>query len=466
MVRQNKEYHENFINYMSEMIKHKNYRGLARNVESNRYGWVANKKSEIGQRRLNWADEKFQALDIPRQGGCYARLMLELHPTKKKPCQICGKEMSLYYVYPNKNFINYLAEVYSYNYQEGETLFNVINNLLKSGYTLDHLKSMLIKKGELEDETLSTSLEDLLIKVERKCRFEGLRLCGPGAMSNFPDRFDGFHSYNRCCRSTEDKGRSDENLKSYTQDRRAYEYFSDGNIAAANQFMGSNYFEGQSADHIGPISLGFVHDSLYIQRMSKSENSSKRDRLYKNDIYKIIEIETKNRVPAVSWFAAIIWQSLKNNITKLKEIDLEYYSKAFKRNICSYMCILNDIISYDEGVDFVINYLIKPKLDNFNYKYSFDMDGNIVDSKERKFSDNNKDEFDRIIRISFESIKNFNSKDNRNIHPIDLNKIRDELNDFYMVMKQENQGEKTYKNLQIIMNKVQHIILEEEHLSL
>ena len=312
MVRQNKEYHENFINYMSEMIKHKNYRGLARNVESNRYGWVANKKSEIGQRRLNWADEKFQALDIPRQGGCYARLMLELHPTKKKPCQICGKEMSLYYVYPNKNFINYLAEVYSYNYQEGETLFNVINNLLKSGYTLDHLKSMLIKKGELEDETLSTSLEDLLIKVERKCRFEGLRLCGPGAMSNFPDRFDGFHSYNRCCRSTEDKGRSDENLKSYTQDRRAYEYFSDGNIAAANQFMGSNYFEGQSADHIGPISLGFVHDSLYIQRMSKSENSSKRDRLYKNDIYKIIEIETKNRVPAVSWFAAIIWQSLKS----------------------------------------------------------------------------------------------------------------------------------------------------------
>ena len=171
-------------------------------------------------------------------------------------------------------------------------------------------------------------------------------------------------------------------------------------------------------------------------------------------------------MPAVSWFAAIIWQSLKNNITKLKEIDLEYYSKAFKRNICSYMCILNDIISYDEGVDFVINYLIKPKLDNFNYKYSFDMDGNIVDSKERKFSDNNKDEFDRIIRISFESIKNFNSKDNRNIHPIDLNKIRDELNDFYMVMKQENQGEKTYKNLQIIMNKVQHIILEEEHLSL
>lgn len=466
MTREIKNYHDNFVKYMSEIIKHENYRGLARKQDSNGYGWVAGKQTEIGQERLNWANKKLQSLGEPIEAGCYARLMLQLHPTKKKPCQICGREMSLYYEYPNKKFIEYFKKKYDYDYQDGETLKEVIHNLIELGNDLKKLKWMLIQKGHLKGEACTTSLETLLEKVEIKCRLEGLKLCGPGAMSNFPDRFDGFHSYNRCCRSIEDKGRSEANLRSYTQDRRAYEYFSDGNIAAANQFMGSKYFKGQSADHIGPISLGFVHDPLYIQRMSKSENSAKRDRLYKNDISKIIDIETKTGVPAISWFAAIIWQSLKNNITKLKEIDLEYYSKAFKRNICSYMHILNNIISRDGGADFVIKYLIKPKLDNFNYKYSFDMFGHIIARKDRKFSDNNKDEIDRIIRISLESIKNFNSKDNRNVSPIDLNKIRVELNNFYLAMIQGEHGRDICEKFKLIINKVQYIILDEEHLML
>ena len=48
-------------------------------------------------------------------------------------------------------------------------------------------------------------------------------------------------------------------LKSYTKDRRAYEYWSDGNIHG-QPIYGSPFFNNISADHIGPISLGFVHD--------------------------------------------------------------------------------------------------------------------------------------------------------------------------------------------------------------
>lgn len=44
-------------------------------------------------------------------------------------------------------------------------------------------------------------------------------MLGPGAMSNAPDRLDGFHTYDRCCRPTADKGRSKENLASYSTDR-------------------------------------------------------------------------------------------------------------------------------------------------------------------------------------------------------------------------------------------------------
>ena len=209
MTREIKNYHDNFVKYMSEIIKHENYRGLARKQDSNGYGWVAGKQTEIGQERLNWANKKLQSLGEPIEAGCYARLMLQLHPTKKKPCQICGREMSLYYEYPNKKFIEYFKKKYDYDYQDGETLKEVIHNLIELGNDLKKLKWMLIQKGHLKGEACTTSLETLLEKVEIKCRLEGLKLCGPGAMSNFPDRFDGFHSYNRCCRSIEDKGRSE-----------------------------------------------------------------------------------------------------------------------------------------------------------------------------------------------------------------------------------------------------------------
>lgn len=61
---------------------------------------------------------------------------------------------------------------------------------------------------------------------------------GPGAMSNAPDRLDGFHTYNRCCRTKQDSGRSKENLKSYATDRRAFELWVDGNWVTANKAKG------------------------------------------------------------------------------------------------------------------------------------------------------------------------------------------------------------------------------------
>ena len=117
--------------------------------------------------------------------------------------------------------------------------------------------AFLILKGGLSLPT-SAQKKTIIDELEFACRKQGKKCLGPGAMSNFPDRFDGFHSYNRCCRKREDTGRWDSNMSSYSKDRRAYEFWSDGNIHAANQFMHSYFFKGTSADHIGPISLGFI----------------------------------------------------------------------------------------------------------------------------------------------------------------------------------------------------------------
>ena len=114
----------------------------------------------------------------------------------------------------------------------------------------------------------------------------------------------GFHCYNSICdcRKSKDKGRSDENMKSYSRDRRAYEMMSDGNVLLANTMMGklntvtSNCFmcgksKKMTADHIGPISLGFIHDPMNFQACCSSCNSSKNNRLTQEDIEKIKEKE-------------------------------------------------------------------------------------------------------------------------------------------------------------------------------
>ena len=54
-------------------------------------------------------------------------------------------------------------------------------------------------------------------------------------------------------------------------------------------------------------------------------------------------------------------------------------------------------------------------LDCFNYNYTFDPYGNITSKHLRHKTDASRDEFNRYIRIAFESINDYNKKDNRNI---------------------------------------------------
>jgi hypothetical protein len=91
-------------------------------------------------------------------------------------------------------------------------------------------------------------------------------------MSNAPDRLDGFHSYNLCCRGKQDTGRAADNLKTYGVDRRAFEHWCEGDWSAANALMNSvtegtcarcGAFGQLTADHVGPISLGFLHSPRF-----------------------------------------------------------------------------------------------------------------------------------------------------------------------------------------------------------
>ena len=416
MAKSNKVWHPDFIAYMNFIANHPNYSGLSIERKKDKsLAWIATKKSKTGKARIAWADKKAEELGLPKKAGVYAQVMREIHPTKVKICQTCGRPMSIYYHYLSAYAIKAIKKRFGIEFSETDHISNVWDDLLANGNTYADVATFFINYAQLKDISATASKEDIIDALEKVCRNKGKSVLSPGAMSNFPDRYDGFHTYNRCCRATQDKGRSKENLKSYTKDRRAYEYWSDGNIHAANQFMGSQFFSGTSADHVGPISLGFVHDPRYLQPMSGSDNSAKRDRLQVEDIESIIQIETRTHVYPMSWFSREIWEFIRRNYTRFPEKVPTIYRDALKQNMANFMYVLWYVMeNAKDGQAFLVNALLRPHYHCFGYSYFFNEQGDIVSRFNRHHTMRNAYEMKRYERIAIASVYDFHSKDNRN----------------------------------------------------
>lgn len=420
MSRETREWHPEFVKYMESIINHPNYQGLCiTKKKDGSWSWFGTKKTETGKKRIAWCENKARELGIKVEPGVYANVMLAIHPTKMKVCQTCGRLMSLYYHYPNANFLKSIQKEFGVEYTDIDHINDIWADLIHRGFSEQVIIDFVVSKANLSIDKNSATKESVIDALEKVCRLEGKALLGPGAMSNFPDRFDGFHTYNRCCRATQDKGRSKENLKSYTKDRRAYEYWSDGNIHAANMFMGSDYFKGISADHVGPISLGFVHDSHYLQPMLGSDNSSKRDRLQYDDIVKIIEIEARTGVYPMSWYSKIIWEHIKASFKEHPDYISIIYRDALKQNMSNFMFVLGYILdkSGEKGENILETAFLKQHYSDFDYSYQFNERGDIVNRSPRHYTERNENESVRYKRIAFESIHDYNEKGNRNLKP-------------------------------------------------
>lgn len=417
MSRETKKWHPRFIKYMNKIAKHPNYQNLKiGKKEDGTYNWIATEKSKIGKERMAWCIAKAKQLGVETKPGFRAEVMLAIHPTKWKVCQTCGKEMSLYYHYPNVIFLKSLNSAFDTDFTDCDHISDIWDELTENGVERQKIAKFLIDKGGLPLEP-SANKDDIIEALEYRCRKGEKKCLGPGAMSNFPDRYDGFHTYNRCCRATQDKGRSKENMKTYTRDRRAYEYWSDGNIHAANQFMGSSFFDSVSADHIGPISLGFVHDPRYLQPMGIGENSSKRDRLQPEDIERIIEVEQRTGIYPMSWYSKIIWEYIKTAYSSNLSKVASAYRDALKQNMANFMHILWKIADQcpDTGEEFLVRAFLKPKFEYFEYTYSFNELGEIVRQTPRHHTERSKYEKARYQRIAMEAVYEYNEKNNRNI---------------------------------------------------
>jgi hypothetical protein len=83
-----------------------------------------------------------------------------------------------------------------------------------------------------------------------------------------------------------------------------------------------------TADHIGPISLGFIHDPLNFQACCKTCNSTKNNRITKEDVAKIKMLEEKGSC-LLSWWAKTAWEANKDKDIDTLQDNMNKNTKKF-----------------------------------------------------------------------------------------------------------------------------------------
>lgn len=421
-----------FQSYMEAIVHHKNYEGMPDSIdEEGHIRWNApsnrppGKWQDLRDRRLLWWGEKASENSILIKGKWISQVAKIIHPFKEKPCQTCGRTMSLDYVYPTKSTIQKINRCLpsnaQLNYTDFLSIYEVIIVINKEldGQAYECLLNIFPELSRCESKD-----EKDLIKFfsEKIIPYSPRGKLSPGAMANPPDRLDGFHTYNLCCRHNQDTGRTVENLKTYGDDRRAFEFWCEGDWAAANSLMSMSGI-GQcaecgkidqiSADHVGPISLGFAH-LPWFRPLCSSCNSSKGNRLSLSDVRSLITKESSG-LRVASFQIESLWNKCKTEVdSNKKAVDL---SKLLRINQHYYLFLLKEIL--DLGHPEVLLNLLTPGLAEDKIMFiglnQSDLTFQEI-QRVKRASTYSKSKAARMIRIAFDSLVDYAKKEKRNIH--------------------------------------------------
>lgn len=433
--------HPDFLKYQKFIVSHKNYTNLPdKHNNLGKITWVRTEKTS--PERAKWWDKKVNLFKVNSRSDV-ARL---IHPKELKglkPCSVCGKKLSIFYLYPNKILLKKINLKSNEEFKlYDKTIFQIIDSLVKENN--DNFKFIAnifnIKSSTKNIDELKNHIKNKFVLPCKKGKL------GPGVMSNAPDRLDGFHTYNGCCRETKDTGRHKSNMSKYTRDRRAFEYWSDGDFVLANSMMGQfrvynlpfvckengcNRKSKPSADHVGPISLGFTH-RVNFKAICSSCNSKKNNRMTYSDVVNLINDE-KKKLNVISWHSKYLWDKLKNKVKN--GVDSKNLSKLMRKNMHFVLSIFSLINNWNNGNSFLKTFLDvniannKYSIYNFspnnlnNIEYlsnKFDLQKKILEKPDtifilKQFSDAKTKERSKedYLRISFECLNEYSAKNNR-----------------------------------------------------
>jgi Alw26I/Eco31I/Esp3I family type II restriction endonuclease len=422
--------HPKFIAYMRKIVKHANYKKMPWAIDNEKkIRWNAPSHrppggswSNLHDERLEWWKTKATKLKIQMTGNWISKVAKKIHPFGSKPCQICGVERSLNYEYPTVRILKKINQIEGigmpFEYRDFLTIGQIASEIDKQ-IGKDGLVKLCVILGISKEHSKSIQIFLKYIS-DNYAPNEPKGILSPGAMSNAPDRLDGFHTFNICCRDTQDTGRTKKNLKTYGQDRRAFEFWCEGDWSAANRLMTKQVIgkcnicgseQQLTADHIGPISLGFCHRPKFIA-LCKGCNSGKNNRMSKSDIQNLIYDE-ENGKTVISRHAKKAWDLLKHS-AKDDYVSLQI-SKIMRANQHHYLMMLSKIKDA-KHIEFLKS-LLHPEYAKNRYKIigfkgtDFSYTKLEVEKRQNTYSESMEK---RMIRISLDALDEYSSKENRN----------------------------------------------------
>ena len=441
MKKEKINWHKEFLIYMDAIAASSEFKDMPDKFKQDGcIKWICTPKSETGKKRQKWWNEQRDRLGITPQKGDMAETARKLHPFGEKECQVCGKVLSLQYVYPNKNLLKKIHNIPFLGV--GFTQVDHIEEIVKIIYR--ELKSpglVKLKKIFEVPDKVGTTVEDVskfIIKEAKKLGLGQKRL-GPGVMSDVPDRFDGFHTFNRCCRDKKDKGRSQANLAHYGEDRRVFEYWSDGDWKAADRLMKLFNKHDLSPDHEGPISLGFCHRPSFDPTTLK-ENISKRNRLGLKDVKNLINDEA-NGEDVVSRHSEKIWNKIKNEIKT--EEQANELGKIMGKNLSNVLDLFYEIKKRGFG-EFLVKNFLNPQYAHYDITFEgFDPKTGKYEKMSRKKGDKKQyaNNETRYIKNSLRGLDIYKNKDNRRLKKWKNDTLETQKEELYELLKK-----KQYKN--------------------
>ena len=334
-----KPWHPEFVEFIKQIVSNPVYDRMPDAFdEDGKIQWESPSNRRSGKyqnthaKRLKWWMEKAETIGVSTEANEWiSKVAKKIHPLKCKPCRKCGLWLHIDYRYLTKGTIKSLQKAFV-NLEMSE-LTSIIE-LVDAAYTKFGLESLeeivrILSAPSAPDFPKNVSDDPELLKEFLLTEYipaEVRGKLGPGAMSNAPDRFDGFHHFNRCCRGRADPGRSKQNLSTYSTDRRVFEHWCGGDWIAADRLMGqfpSAFTAHQcriegcnenvlTADHIGPVSLGFAHRPSF-GLMCKGDNSSKNNRMTLFDV-KTLRKHINNGEEVFSWQSKHIWDAVSHRV--------------------------------------------------------------------------------------------------------------------------------------------------------
>ena len=416
-----------YVEYMNMIADSPNYDGMPYvRAENGKINWqcssgVTTSFYKYFPDRFRWWVQKADALGIPGTENSDDRLTIAarmIHPTKKKVCLICGEEHYVGYMYMNANYAK------QWNKLTGKELFHKAMpiyqavDILISEIGIQNTRRIMVadfpeKANDLElfdggnyEEFFSVTQHIRSVKLS------------PGYMGDCPHRLDGIHDYCTFCRKRNDPGRSDENMRTYNHDRRAFMWWAEGDWKVAESLYNcagtgicANCRKPTrkiSPDHVGPLSCGFKQNAFFKPLCGRC-NSAKNRRFTYNDVMNLLTYEEQSNDSVASWQVRTLWNCSKEHVTDDHSAKiLSNYMRAMQHYFLKMLAFVADLGYYE----FLCSYL-HPEYSHYSVEF-FELETDTLSysgyTKQDLWTNGTRSFAARSVRIAFEELFEYCSK--------------------------------------------------------